>query len=47
MEDMWEGVRMRVPPLPPTNLAGSCSIITVQVRNRKVVSEVFEQTPTK
>jgi hypothetical protein len=31
-QDMWEGVRVRVPALPPTNLAGSCNIIRVQVR---------------
>ena len=30
--DYWEGVSMRVPALPPTKLAGSCSIIDVQYR---------------
>ena len=30
--DYWEGVTMRVPALPPTKLAGSCSIIDVQYR---------------
>ena len=28
--DYWEGVVMKVPPVPPTGLAGSCSIIDVQ-----------------
>ena len=28
--DCWEGVVMKVPPVPPTGLAGSCSIIDVQ-----------------
>jgi len=30
--DYWEGVTMRVPALPPTKLAGACSIIDVQYR---------------
>merc|ERR1712179_520432 len=30
--DYWEGVMMRVPALPPTNLAGTCNIIDVQYR---------------
>ena len=30
--DYWEGVSMRVPALPPTKLAGACSIIDVQYR---------------
>jgi len=30
--DYWEGVLMRVPALPPTNLAGTCNIIDVQYR---------------
>eukprot|EP00092_Neocalanus_flemingeri_P038523 GFUD01041941.1.p1 GENE.GFUD01041941.1~~GFUD01041941.1.p1 ORF type:complete len:441 (+),score=97.82 GFUD01041941.1:135-1457(+) len=30
--DMWEGVLMRVPALPPTNLAGTCNIIDVQYK---------------
>ena len=30
--DYWEGVTMRVPALPPTNLGGNCSIIDVQYR---------------
>jgi len=29
---MWEGVTMRVPSLPPTNLAGPCNIISVQYK---------------
>ena len=28
--DYWEGVVMKVPAVPPTGLAGSCSIIDVQ-----------------
>ena len=28
--DYWEGVVLKVPPVPPTGLAGSCSIIDVQ-----------------
>lgn len=28
--DYWEGVVMKVPPLPPSGLAGSCTIIDVQ-----------------
>ena len=28
--DYWEGVVMKVPPVPPTGLAGSCSIIDVK-----------------
>jgi len=31
-QDMWEGVTMRVPALPPTNLAGPCNIISVQYK---------------
>jgi len=31
-QDMWEGVTMRVPSLPPTNLAGPCNIISVQYK---------------
>ena len=30
--DYWEGVTLRVPALPPTKLAGACSIIDVQYR---------------
>ena len=30
--DYWEGVTMRVPALPPTKLAGACSIIDVQYK---------------
>ena len=30
--DFWEGVTMRIPAVPPTNLAGNCSIIDVQYR---------------
>jgi hypothetical protein len=30
--DYWEGVMMRVPALPPTNLAGTCNIIDVQYK---------------
>jgi len=30
--DYWEGVLMRIPALPPTNLAGTCNIIDVQYR---------------
>ena len=30
--DFWEGVTMRIPAVPPTNLAGHCSIIDVQYR---------------
>jgi len=30
--DLWEGVLMRVPAVPPTNLAGSCNIIDVQYK---------------
>lgn len=30
--DYWEGVLMRVPALPPTNLAGTCNIIDVQYK---------------
>ena len=30
--DYWEGVTLRVPALPPTKLAGHCSIIDVQYR---------------
>jgi len=30
--DLWEGVLMRVPALPPTNLAGTCNIIDVQYK---------------
>merc|ERR1712083_420112 len=26
---MWEGVIMRIPAVPPTNLAGNCRIISV------------------
>jgi len=28
--DYWEGVTMRIPSVPPTHLAGSCSIMDVQ-----------------
>jgi len=31
-QDMWEGVTMRVPSVPPTNLAGPCNIISVQYK---------------
>ena len=30
--DYWEGMSIRVPALPPTNLGGNCSIIDVQYR---------------
>ena len=34
---MWEDVKMRVPPLAPTNLGRGCNIIKVEVINELIM----------